>query len=60
MISAFYYLNADARPEWNTAVMFEQTGTSMLPTMCVIKLNKDTIKHPNSGKAKHYRIPNLK
>ena len=60
MISAFYSLNADAIPDWNTALMFEQTKTSMFPTLCVINLNKEATKHSNLGKAKHYRIPNLK
>ena len=60
MISTFYSLNADAIPKWNIALMFEQTETSMFPTLCVINLNKEAINHSNSGKAKHYRIPNLK
>ena len=60
MISAFYSLNADAIPEWNTALMFEQPETSMFPTLCVINLNKEEIKNSNLGKSKHYRIPNLK
>ena len=60
MISAFYSVNADAVPEWNTAPMFEQTETSIFPTLCVINLNKETIKDSNSGKAKYYIIPNLK